>query len=312
MSWINSVTSSAGNFFQRDVMPELDKLRDAAADQAASAWKQAAPVLEVAKDKAVPLLEKAWDKSSPVLEKAWDKSAPVRDVVADVRDDVRDTAVSTWNHVPGNETAEKLVGDLTDRLPFNNAAKASLEALFGAKEITLDKDATDGIQKDPDFLAKEKQINADVQSAAKADPRYGKTEFDISLSDLYKSQNKYPESEGRVPLGLGGESGQSDKWDQARHFYDLDDPDVKKTWQVAANEQSWLLRHCQLDGTAHVAKDGTVTIDYKVTDTLDLSPHGKVDDAYDVVSKGLGTVWHGVLGAEAPDVTGTFTRTVPS
>ena len=97
MSWIDSVTSSAGNFFHRDVMPELDKLRDAAADQAASAWKQAAPVLEVAKDKAVPLLEKAWDKSSPVLEKAWEESAPVRDVVADVRDDVRDTAVSAWN-----------------------------------------------------------------------------------------------------------------------------------------------------------------------------------------------------------------------
>jgi len=298
MSWINSVTSGAGNFFQHDVIPDLDKLRDTVADGAASAWKQTAPVLE-----------KAWDKASPVLETVVDKTAPV---LGAARDDVRDGLVSTWNHVPGNEKAEKAVADLTDRLPFNNAAKASLQALFGAKEITLDKDATDGIQNDPDFLAKEKQINADVVNAAKADPRYGKTEFDISLSDLYKSQNKYPESGGRVPLGLGGESGQSSKWDQARHFYDLDDPNVEKTWQVAANEQTWLLRHCQLDGTAHVAKDGTITIDYKVSDKLDLSPHGKVDDAYDVVSKGLGTVWHGVLGAEAPDVTGTFTRTVPT
>ncbi|MEK8031306.1 hypothetical protein AACH06_10800 [Ideonella sp. DXS29W] len=330
MSWINSVTSSAGDFFQRDVVPQLEKVRDGFVDGATSAAKQAAPVVEKAWDKASPVLGAAWDKASPVVHAAWDKASPVLETALEkgapiaeaawdkvspplyaARDGVRDGAVAAWNHVPGHDQAEKTVADWTDKLPFNNVAKASIEALFGAEHVTLDKDATDGIQKDPGFLDAEKKINVDVTAAAKADPRYGKTDFDISLSDMYKGQGLYAESDGKVPLTLGGESGESDKWDQAKHFYDLSDPNVKKTWQVAGNEQTWLLRHCQLDGTAHVAKDGTITIDYKVNDRLDLTPHGKVDDAYDVVSKGMGSVWHGLMGAEMPEVTGSFTRTVP-
>lgn len=319
MSWINSVTSSAGDFFQRDVVPQLEKVKDGFVDNATSAAKAAVPVVEKAWDKASPVVHAAWEQAEPVLETALEKGAPIADAAWDkvsptlyaARDEVRDGLVAGWSHVPGHDKAEKAIDDWTDKLPFNNVAKASLAALFGADHVTLDKDATDGIQKDPFFLDAEKKINADVTATAKGDDRYGKTDFDISLSEMYQDKGMYKDSGGKVPLTLGGESGDSSKWDQAKHFYDLDDPNVKKTWQVAGNEQTWLLRHCQLDGTAHVAKDGTITIDYKVNDRLDLTPHGKVDDAYDVVSKGMGSVWHGLLGAEMPEVTGSFTRTVP-
>jgi hypothetical protein len=233
-----------------------------------------------------------------VEQKAW----PVLDAA---RDSVRDGMVSAWNKLPGNEAAEAALGKLADKLPFNNALGASFRALAGQKEVTLDKDATDAIQRDPSFIKAENDINERVKTAALKNENYGKSAFDIPLSELY------PETKGNTLLELGGQRGNMPMKDQLLNAWDVSNPEIRKTWNVAGNEQTWLLRHCQLNGTAHVAKDGTITIDYKVRDQLDLSAQPGREGAYNGVSKVMGGVWHGLMGAEAPQMTGTFTRTVP-
>ena len=250
-------------------------------------------------------------RANALADAALDKAKNVADDLASARNTVRDGVVDTWNSVPGHDKAEQLAGDLTDKLPFNNVVKAGVRALGGQKEITLDQDAVEGIQNDPDFKKKDAQIDNLVVDAAKKDPRYGQSDFDIKLSDIPAIKDDKDLSS----LALGGESGSGSKWHQLTHALDPFDPEVRKTWGVAGNEQTWLLRHCQLDGTAHVSKDGTITIKYEVKDTLDLTPHHQMTlsnhDPYDVISAGMGAMWHGVLGASKPRITATFTRTVP-
>lgn len=230
------------------------------------------------------------------------KALPALDAA---RDTVRDGMVSAWNKLPGNEAAESMIGKLANHLPFNNAAEAAFRALAGQKEVKLDKDAADGIQRDPSFVKVENDINDRVKTKALQNENYGKRDFDIPLSEIY------PDTKGNVLLELGGQRGNMDPKDQALHAWDVSNPEIRKTWKVAGNEQTWLLRHCTLSGTAHVSKDGTIKIDYKVRDTLDLSAQPGREGAYNTVSKVLGGVWHGMLGAEKPEVTGTFSRTVP-
>jgi hypothetical protein len=250
-------------------------------------------------------------RANALADTVRDKVGDAAGALATVRNDVRDGVVDTWNSVPGHDKAEQVVGDLTDKLPFNNVAKAGLRALAGQKEITLDQDAVEGIQNDPDFKKKDAQIDKLVVDAAQKDPRYGQSDFDIKLSDVPGIKDNSDLSS----LALGGESGSGSKWHQLEHLLDKSDPEVRKTWGVAGNEQTWLLRHCQLGGEAHVSKDGTITIKYEVNDTLDLTPHHKMTlsnhDPYDVISAGMGAMWHGVLGASKPHITATFTRTVP-
>lgn len=225
------------------------------------------------------------------------KALPALDAA---RDSMRDGMVNAWNKLPGNEAAESMINKVVDKMPFNNAASAAFRALAGQKEITLDKDATDGIQADPDFAKKEQDIVGQIQK----DDRYGKQDFDIPLTELYK------DDKGKLLLELGGQRGDMGMKDQLLHAWDLKNPEIQKTWKVAGNEQTWLLRHCTLSGTAHVSKDGTIKIDYKVKDTLDLSAQPGREGAYNGVSKVLGGIWHGVMGAEKPTMTGTFSRTV--
>jgi len=255
--------------------------------------------------------------NNDVLSPAKSLAGVVRDKAGDAvhalgaaRDDVRDGMVDAWKSVPGHGKVDQELGDLTDKLPFNNVVKAGVRALAGQKEITLDKDAVDEIQDDPDFKRKDADIGKLVIDAAKKDPRYGQSDFDIKLSDIPGVRK-----DGDLALALGGDSGSGSKWHRLEHILDTSDPQVRKTWGVAGNELTWLLRHCELGGTAHVSKDGTISIKYQVDDTLDLTPHHKMSlsnhDPYDDVSAVMGAVWHGFLGASKPHITANFTRTIP-
>ncbi len=217
-----------------------------------------------------------------------------RSVLADARDTVRDGAVATWNSLPGNDAVEAVLGDVADRLPFNNAIGAGLQALSGSDQITLDADATQAIQRDPGFLQTEANIVDSIQQL----DGFGERAMNIPLADL----------DVDLVVELGGKRGEGDMKEQALHFYDLSDPKVKQTWGVATNELTWLLRHARLDGTAHVAKDGSISIDYSIHDKLDLRASPGRSEAYNTVSQVLGTVWHDVLGAEEAQVTGAFSR----
>jgi len=79
---------------------------------------------------------------------------------------------------------------------------------------------------------------------------------------------------------------------------------------VAGNELTWLLRHAHVEGTAHVASDGSITIDYKISDTLDLRPGDGRSSAYNAITSVTGALWHDLLGAKEASITGEFSRTV--
>lgn len=222
----------------------------------------------------------------------WDQ----RGHVADARDAVRDGAVSGWNALPGNDAVESVVGSIGDHLPFNNAAGAALRALAGAESITLDSDATAAIQRDPDFV----QTEAQIVERIRALDGYGERELEVSLSELGTD----------LTVELGGQRGAGGMFDQLKRAWDLRDPEIRATWGVAGNELTWLLRHARLDGTAHVDADGSITIDYRISDTLDLRPGPGRSDAYNAVTTLAGTLWHDVLGAEEAAITGEFSRTL--
>jgi hypothetical protein len=212
------------------------------------------------------------------------------------RDTVRDGAVSTWNRLPGNNAVESFVGNLADRLPFNNAAGAALQALAGSGSITLDRDATLAIQRDPDFV----RFEADIVERVKGLDGYGERPMDIPLSELG----------ARSTVELGGQRGAGSMGEQLRNAWDLRNPEIRATWGVAANDLTWLLRHAHVDGTAHVGSDGSITIDYRISDTLDLRPGNGRSGAYNAVTTVTGALWHDLMGAKEAQVTGEFSRTV--
>lgn len=219
------------------------------------------------------------------------------DHVAGARDWLRDGAVSLWGQVPGHDAVEGFVGDAADALPFNNAAGAALQALAGRETITLDRDATDAIQADPGFAKVENAFVAEIRQL----DGYGQRPLEIPLSALNASHT----------VELGGQRGAGSMWEQAQHFWDLGDPEIAKTWAVAGNELTWLLRHAHVDGTAHVAADGSMTIDYRISDTLDLRPGEGRSSAYNAITTVTGAIWHDLLGAEEAQISGRFTRTLP-
>lgn len=147
----------------------------------------------------------------------------------------------------------------------------------------MDRDATDRIQADPAFIRTESEIVAHIQNLE----GYGEVPLTVPLSETGVDLN----------VQLGG---------QRDSFRDITSP---RTWGVARNELTWLLRHAQLDGTAHVDASGDITIDYTISDTLDLRPGDGRGTAYNLVTGGAGFVWHDVLGAEEASVTGDFTST---
>lgn len=220
-----------------------------------------------------------------------------RGLLGDARDFVRDGAVSTWNSLPGNDAAESFIGGLTDSLPFNNAADAALHALAGSSSITLDTDATAAIQQDPDFV----RIENELVTQIRATDGYGERAMDIPLSELGVG----------LTVELGGQRGEGSMRDQLLNAWNFNDPAIRATWGVAGNELTWLLRHASLDGTAHVGADGSITIDYRISDTLDLRPGEGRSDAYNAVTSITGALWHDVLGAEEAAITGSFSREIP-
>lgn len=227
---------------------------------------------------------------------AWEHRGVMAGMIGDARDSVRDGAVSTWNQLPGNNMAESVVGAATDHLPFNNVAGGAWRALAGSESITLDADATRAIQADPDFVRTE----AAIVDSIKSQPGYGQRALEIPLSAL----------DVNLGLELGGERGEGSMGSQARRFYDVTDPEIRATWNVAGDELTWLLRHAQLNGTAHVSADGSIRIDYSIHDTLDLRPGEGRSGAYNAATRVMGAVWHDVLGAEEATVTGSFSREV--
>jgi len=135
------------------------------------------------------------------------------------------------------------------------------------------------VKQDPDMILKENILIEKI----KADPRYGKEAF--FMSGLLANEN------GKPGLELGGKrwSSSTENWSEIGS----DNPILhKETWGVAANQLTWALRHCTVKYWAEVSQSGSIKIQYRLYDTLDLSGNSGRSDAYNNISNFLGFFYH--------------------
>jgi len=205
---------------------------------------------------------------------------------ASIRDTARDAGVDIWDRIPGNNLVEEAVGSGINKLPFDDAISASTKALGGRTHVELDQDAIEQIKADPGFQRVERDLVSKIEKRLAYSDEVGPNGLSIPLKDLDSS----------LGVQLGG--ARTSPW--------LSRSGAEQALEVAANELTWVLRHAGLDGTAHVSPEGDITINYEINDVLDLRPGDGRSAAYNAVTAVTGAVWHDVLGAKEPTVTGSF------
>lgn len=162
----------------------------------------------------------------------------------------------------------------TQEMTVTNGAELAAASLGNYDVANLGGGLLNAVQTDPDMVAYQGEILNNVQS----DPRYGKEAFYLSGSEVRE---------------FGGQRGSGNDWFSGGD----NDPVLKKeTWQVAANQLTWALRHATVKYWAEVGRDGTITIQYRLYDTLDLSGSPGRSGAYNSISEGLGFFYHDVAG----------------
>jgi RHS repeat-associated protein len=150
------------------------------------------------------------------------------------------------------------------------------------------------IHDDPGF----KSFQNDFIQEAKKDIRYGKEDFKVVPNQKM--------------VTLGGESDQTPMSKQLKDFVNPFEKTMEKypkTWDVASNELTWILRHVNVSPVLYVNSNGTFDIKYALRDKLDLVPNGQ-DPTYDAVVKVFGTVYHGILGGTPMQMHGDWRATI--
>ncbi|WP_375303739.1 RHS repeat domain-containing protein [Niastella sp. OAS944] len=82
----------------------------------------------------------------------------------------------------------------------------------------------------------------------------------------------------------------------SEQFKDPFNPDYAATWQVATNETTWALRHAAVTYSAIAKTDGSIIIDFNISDTFDLRPGQGHTDDYNMVTGIVGPVYHDFFG----------------
>lgn len=131
-------------------------------------------------------------------------------------------------------------------------------------------------------------------------------------SDLVGLGKTLPEgiySQPMVSRQLGGE--RNTEVSMKQQFKDLVNPfrDSRKlypkTWEVATNELTWVLRTVDIKPSICVYSDGSIKIEYRLTDKFDLKPDHN-DPDYDYVTRILGKVYHGIMKGSALRMAGKW------
>ncbi|WP_046246090.1 hypothetical protein [Hymenobacter terrenus] len=97
-------------------------------------------------------------------------------------------------------------------------------------------------------------------------------------------------------VGFGGDRTGGDNWNKLSR----ENPILhKSTWQVATNELTWSLRNVMVHCTASVDSRGTITLNYWLRDTFDLSEQKGRSGAYNAISRSTGFLYHDVVGGNS-------------
>lgn len=182
---------------------------------------------------------------------------------------------SGWGHGPRRWVANRIgLGNTA-----NNLIELGIHSQLQSKQVSLSGRLLDKIKKDPAMV----KFRNDIVKALKADPRFKNMAF---------------AAKGRGGVEFGGK-----RWSSANEDWSaLDNSNPlahEETWAVAANELTWATRHASIDYTATVKSDGTIVIDFHLSDTLDLSPQQNRSQAYNTISSATGLLYHDVVGGNS-------------
>jgi hypothetical protein len=165
-----------------------------------------------------------------------------------------------------------------------------LALIVKADKITLTGEAIDMIQEDDAF--KEFQGEVLLNKVFK-NPAYGKSDFRFSADPIVKQ--------------VGGARDASSMFAQFLNPYSSK---YEETRQVGNNPLSWMLRTATFSAEGYVSKDGQIRISYSVEDTFDLRWEEGRGTLFNIISSGLGSIWHDGLGATEPSVQVNWITTI--
>ena len=157
---------------------------------------------------------------------------------------------------------------------INNILEAGLNSILQTNSVMVTGKALAKIEKDPAM----KDVEAKYLHSIRSDPRFGKEEFQVNYSS---------------PIQFGGKRAPESMSEQ---FKDPFNPKYKDTWEVAANELTWLVRSVTVKTAINVAKNGDVLMNHSFTDTFDLRPNNGRSVEYNRVTSITGFLYHDVLG----------------
>ena len=143
----------------------------------------------------------------------------------------------------------------------NNLGELLDNSLSHTDKSKLTGEILNKLKNDADFLKWKNQII----KALKADPRFGKLTFI---------------KPGRQLINFGG-----DAWSSLSNFE-----------SASENELTWAVRHAFVDVSATAKTDGTIVLDFKMSDTLDLSSQSGRGFGYNSISDVTGFLWHDIGG----------------
>ncbi|PQJ18920.1 LysM peptidoglycan-binding domain-containing protein [Nonlabens xylanidelens] len=162
--------------------------------------------------------------------------------------------------------------DEISEMSVSNGAELAAASISNQNVANITGYLLDKVKTSPTMISYESEILNQVKS----DPRYEKENYYIT---------------GKRVIEFGGKRGSGDDWFSGNQ----NDPVFKKeTWDTAFNQLTWALRHATVKYWAEVGKDGLITIQYKLYDTLDLSGSKGRSGTYNNVSNVLGFFYHDV------------------
>jgi len=178
-----------------------------------------------------------------------------------------------WGHGPRRWLANQI--GLNGRA--NNLFQLLLHSQLQSDQVALGGELLEKIKKDPAMIAFQNKIIKQLR----LDPRFANIKFIIA---------------GKEVIEFGGKRAPGDMTEQLKDPFN---PKYADTWNVAGNELTWAVRHATVSYTALAKSDGTIVIEYKLNDSLDLTAQGGRSGAYNNVSSALGFLYHDVAGGNS-------------
>ncbi|MFC5981242.1 RHS repeat domain-containing protein, partial [Flavobacterium salmonis] len=158
----------------------------------------------------------------------------------------------------------------------NNIFELGLQSQLQAKQVNLGGSLLDKIKEDEGMI----KFQNDIIKTLKTDPRFKKLKFIMK---------------GKSGVEFGGKrwSSGNEDWGALNNNNPIFHGE---TWAVGGNQLTWVTRHASMGYSATVKSDGTIVIDFHLTDTFDLSGQKGRSEAYNNISNTAGFLYHDVVG----------------